>query len=244
LADFEVEDVCEDKPALFINRTKITSDKANCLWYFGDGRTSMADSPLHSYQINGITKTFNATMVARVPNGCSYSLSKAITINAFPKQGFTYITSGQTVNFTATETNGQNYQWIFGDGGTANNIQAKQEYTYSKFQSRNYIACLKVINLAGYTSDSCMEIQITGSLQPFIKKSGIRVFPNPNDGKFNVEISKSNGTITVEVYNQIIFTSNLYQFSNSLDLNQAKGIYLVKVINGTDIYKQRIIVRK
>lgn len=246
-ADFDAEDVCEDSQAVFINKTTLTSGKANYHWSFGDGKTSTADVPSHQYSIGGISRTFNVKLAANVPNACSDSITKAVTINAKPKQGFTYSKSGQTVNFTATESNATNYQWTFGDGGTANTSKPNQSYTYSKFSSGKYTACLRVTNLAGCFSDSCIEIQINLGFQTFSKGSGTSIFPNPNTGNFTLKISEPKGEMTIEIYNQIgqiLYKLALNQAINQLDLNLANGVYLVKVMNGGDSYNSRVIARR
>jgi len=108
-ANFIAEDVWEDSLALFAKKTTVTSKKANYRWYFGDCKTSTADTPSHQYNIGEITKTFNVKLAANIQNGCSDSITKAVTINANPKQGFSYISSGTTISFTANETNAANY---------------------------------------------------------------------------------------------------------------------------------------
>lgn len=246
-ADFEAEDVCEDTFALFINKTTITSGKPNYRWNFGDGKTSVSDTPAHLYNIGGITQTFNVKMTANMLNGCSDSITKAITINATPKQGYTYTSSGQTVIFTAFEPNGTNYLWTFGDGGTAKTANRQHSYSYSKFPSGKYTACLTVTNLAGCSSDSCIEIQITGGMQLFTKKTGINIFPNPNNGSFTIEIKEPHSSLVLEIYNQvgqIVYFSELNQPNNTVDLNLGNGVYLVKVANGENTYRQSIIVNK
>ncbi len=243
-ADFIVDDVCEDTQAVFNNKTTVTSGTANYLWFFGDGKTSNSDNPFHQYQISGITKTFNVKLRASVPNGCSDSITKAVTVNASPKQGFSYLVNFQTVNFSANESNGTSYKWSFGDGGTATTNKREHSYTYSKFPSGKYKACLEVTNLAGCKSDTCLDIQIWGGVEP-IKPKKIKIYPNPNNGNFIVEILKFSGNSTIQiidchgklVHQQISLTSQ-----TQINLDLSKGIYLIKVTDKNNTYVQRILV--
>jgi hypothetical protein len=252
LANFEALDVCEDSHAVFKNKSTVTSGKLNYRWYFGDGKTSATDTPIHIYQIGGVTKTFNVKLSANVPNGCSDSITKAITINAIPKKGFKYNTSGQTVNFIAVETNATQFQWTFGDGGTFNTINPKTSYSYSKFPSGKYKACLHTINLAGCSSDSCIEINISGGIGTLSKFKGIQIYPNPNNGSFTIEIAEPEEEMNLEINNplgQVIYRAILNQSITKLNLSSirydiANGVYLVRITVGENIYNQRIIVNR
>jgi hypothetical protein len=76
----------------------------------------------------------------------------------------------------------------------------------------------------------------------------ISVFPNPSNGKFNVDIDRSNSSV-IDIYN--LMGSKVYsaqiakgQTTTEIDLsNSAKGIYFVNVFDGTDNYTKKIIVQ-
>jgi len=243
-ANFEVKDGCEDSLVRFINTTNAGN---SFIWMFGDGNTSKLYSPNHRFIINGITKTFNVKLLANVANGCSDSVTKAVTVNAKPKTGFTYSKSGQSVNFTANESNAVNYKWNFGDGGIANSNNAKQSYSYSKFPSGNYTACLRTTNLAGCFSDTCIEILITGSVNDLKLTKGIHLYPNPNSGEFVLEIKHPTMLTSFEIYNQVgqvIFNSLLDKSINKFDLKLDNGFYLVKVSQGEHVYYQKVIIEQ
>ena len=242
IADFDGEDVCEDTLAIFTNKTNISSGVANYFWTFGDGKTSNFDNPTHKYEVAGVSKTFNVKMIAKVHNGCSDSITKAITINANPKPGFTYTTSGQTVNFIASENNANTYNWSFGDGGFITSSTKTQSHTYSKFPSGKYSACLTTTNLAGCSSDSCIEIFISGGIRN-INSTGIQIYPNPNTGSFTVEIPNLSAITQLQLYNcigQLVYESSTVATINKLETNLDKGIYILKIINEESIYNQKI----
>lgn len=245
-ADFDAEDACEDTFAVFINKTKITSGTANYKWSFGDGKISTLDNPDHKYDIGGISKTFNVKMAANIPNGCSDSITKAVTINAIPKPGFTYTISGQTVNFTATETSASNYHWTFGDGGTANTNNRSKSYTYSKFPSGKYTACLTTTNIAGCSSDSCMEIFISGGIEE-MNSMGIKIYPNPNSGSFTIEIPNLSSNAQIQLFDcigQQVYEKTAFETLNKIATQLTEGVYILKITNGEMIYTQRILIDK
>jgi PKD repeat protein len=73
-----------------------------------------------------VTKTYNVTLVAKVPGGCSDSITKAVTVNANPSSDFTYLLGGRQVSFTASEPGATKYEWTFGDGEKATTTSSKQ----------------------------------------------------------------------------------------------------------------------
>ncbi|MCC6722835.1 MAG: T9SS type A sorting domain-containing protein [Bacteroidia bacterium] len=243
-ADFEAFDVCEDSIANFINKTHISSGIVTYKWFFGDGNSSSIENPKHNYVINGFTKTFNVKLTANIQNGCSDSVIKAITINAKPKQGFTYSVNNLTVNFLANEANGIKYHWTFGDGTTTIINKKDYQYTYSKFPSGKYKACLEVTNLADCKSDTCIDIQFSGTIHS-LKRNSIILYPNPNSGRFTLELHKPNSTI--EIFNSIgqkMYYFNITEIKTELNFELENGVYLFRISNGEEVLNQKIIVKK
>jgi len=92
-------------------------------WTFGDGGTSTASNPGHTYYAAG---TYTVTLTITSSNqGCNAQAAKAayITVNSLPSAAFVGSpTSGQaplTVTFTSQSTNATAFSWDFGDGGTS-----------------------------------------------------------------------------------------------------------------------------
>lgn len=243
LAEFTVEDVCEDSFALFKNKSTVTGGTLNFKWYFGDGKTSNDQNPQKKYNIGGITKTYNVKLLAISP-GCSDSVTKAITINSKPLPGFDYSIIGQTVQFKAKDNQANSFNWTFGDGGMLNTTSNKISYTYSKFPSGKYIACLNTSNLAGCQSDSCIEIFVTGRISRYNDIRFIKVYPNPNNGEFVFEIEHPN-TALIEMYNsigQIVFSIVTNNSINPMNLNLVEGVYSIVIKNGDEFWTQKLII--
>jgi hypothetical protein len=241
-SDFTVNDVCEDSSAEFINKSK---DGINYNWKFGDGNISGVTSPKHQYNIGGITQTFNVTLVAIVPNGCSDSITRAVTINANPKSDFNFTIGGNQVSFTASENGATNYQWTFGDGGTASTGNTKTSYTYSKFPSGKYTVCLKVTNAANCFSETCKEVNIAGATINLNKVKGIRVYPNPNHGTFTMDVSEFHGETQIEILNQlgqIIHKQEIVQ-TQVLNLNFSNGVYLIRITSDGLTQTGKIVIQ-
>ena len=82
------------------------------------------------------------------------------------------------------------------------------------------------------------------SINTIASKANIKVYPNPNNGEFTIEltnINNSNITIT-NVLGQIIKTQKA-ELMNQIDLNLFdKGIYFINVMeNNQSVYRGSII---
>lgn len=245
-ADFSSADICENDDAVFTNKSTVSAGNLNYLWKFGDGQTSSSQSPRHRY-VQGTSSTYNVTLVALVPGGCSDSITKPVTVNANPNAGFSFTTSGRLVYFTANEPGATLYQWRFGDGGSS--TIANPSYNYLEYAKGKYVACLAVVNAAGCFSETCQTINITGGINTLTKVSGIKVYPNPNTGNFNITVEDPKSDIAISVYNLLgevvktIKTSPL-KSTYAVDLDVANGVYLVKVTNGGASTTQKVTVNK
>ncbi len=81
--------------------------------------------------------------------------------------------------------------------------------------------------------------------------SAISIYPNPSTGKINLSIASSglSKNYNLAVYN--IFGQNVYSKSNSeivsvseIDLsNLAKGVYFIRVSDGTAVYTRKVLIQ-
>lgn len=246
-ADFVSNDVCEDDDAVFTNKSTVSLGNLNYKWKFGDGNNSASQSPRHRYNIAGTSQTFNVTLVAIVPGGCSDSITKAVTVNANPDAGFTFTTSGRLVYFKANQPGATLYQWRFGDGGNSN--IANPSYNYLEWPKGKYTACLAVVNAAGCFSETCQSVLITGSVNKLTRLEGIDVYPNPNKGQFTLSVENPKSDLAIEILNLLgerieKVDANPFKSVYELNLDVASGVYLIKVTNGGLTATRKITVSK
>jgi len=236
-ADFEAFDVCEGELVQFTNRSNIDYGNIDYEWRFGDGNSSTLTSPKKSFSISGNSRTYLVTLVAKVNDGCSDSITKPITINAKSNAKFNYSISGRFVSFEPIETNvSYSYNWRFGEGARSSEITPNHEY--KNIDNGTYQACLGLFNNAGCLSDWCESISIDLVSIKNDEKEPISVFPNPTNASLNIKSNFHYPSTYIYIYTPIgilIESITVEKAKHLIKLDTSDwpvGIYVVKILNG------------
>lgn len=102
------------------------------LWDFGDGTTSPAATPLHTYPVQG---SYTVSLTITTSTGCTetFSLPNAIVVGRVPTVDFTAspnpVCTFGTVQFTSIFNEGDTWLWNFGDGTTSTLQNPTHQYT-------------------------------------------------------------------------------------------------------------------
>jgi PKD repeat protein len=139
-------------PVIFTNNTN--PGAWTWLWNFGDGATSVAQNPNHTYTALG---SFDVILKASNAN-CSDSVKRTVTVTPIPPvANFDLIPSGCsplniTINNTSLNTNtpGTTYMWEFGDGGAS----TARNPTYTYFDPGTFRVQLTVTGPGGISTYS------------------------------------------------------------------------------------------
>jgi hypothetical protein len=235
-AGYTARDVCESDSAVFVNTSQ---QGVSYLWRFGDGNTSKQVSPKHLYAVGGQSTTFNVTLIASVPLGCSDSIVKAVTINANPSSDFDYtiLTAGK-IDLSAKDAFASQYRWILSTGDTlfSKNIQISNSFA-------NKQVCLKVTNAADCFSKTC-KIIFPLKNQLIEKGASLLIIPNPNNGSFSVEWPASSKSATMEIINslgQIVYKETIISPQKS-NLNLKPGVYTIQILQDKTVWMDKIVV--
>lgn len=155
VADFrDSTDCAARRTKYFINTTR---GGVTYLWNFGDGNTSTAVSPVHTYAATG-----NYTVTLTATNGaCSHTFTRTVRV-IIEAAAFNVTPVAQCrnlpVNFTATGSNPANvatYAWTFGDGNTGTGQTVSHGYN----ASGNFNIRLIVTDLNG-CSDTATQLNV------------------------------------------------------------------------------------
>jgi Secretion system C-terminal sorting domain len=79
-----------------------------------------------------------------------------------------------------------------------------------------------------------------------VTNPSIMIFPNPNNGIFNIQLTNSGSIGDASVYNnlgQAVYQSKITDRRSSIDLSsQPKGIYFIKVQSADRVYTEKVVV--
>ena len=112
--------------------TNISANATSYVWSFGDGTSSTATSPTHTFAAAG---SYNVTLVAS--DGSNNRLENAIITVAAPKPVISFSVSKSSghaplsVSFSSKSSNTTSYLWSFGDDSAGSN-EASPTHTFKK----------------------------------------------------------------------------------------------------------------
>jgi PKD repeat protein len=251
-ADFVANNVCEGEEVVFTNKSAVAKGNLNYIWRLGDGNVSNLTSPRHPYSLNDPqqSESFQVTLVAVVPGGCSDSIAKTVTVNASSDPMFTATTNWRNLSISSQATTDASniYNWRFGDGGKSSMVTPSYEYT--NVDNGTFQVCLNIINQAGCASQHCENVEInlgTSSVND-LDNSFFAVYPNPSNGVFNVKIDNASDNTTINIIDAMgknikTITANGVNGVYNIDIsNVASGVYFVQVSNGTNTGMQKVTI--
>jgi PKD repeat protein len=110
--------------------TNTSTSGISYLWAFGDGNTSAATNPTHTYSASG---TYIVKLVVTSGNGCKDSTTQTVTVHPQPIAAFTVAPpatclTGNSFAFTNTSNGATSFSWTFGDGNTSTSINPTHSY--------------------------------------------------------------------------------------------------------------------
>ncbi len=129
-SSWSVPKTAENKSVTFANNSNIATGNLSYLWKFGDGNTSNAQNPTHTFADTG---NYSTELIA-FTQFCSDTLTKTVVVNPVPTADFNVNSAcvTDTVQFTNNsfvKKGGMTYSWNFGDGNTSNDTNPRYRYT-------------------------------------------------------------------------------------------------------------------
>ncbi len=206
------------------------------LWDFGDGNTSAAENPVHTYDCPGdyeVTLTTTNSACTADENGES---SLTLDVNVQDTVGFevTQLTGGLEVS-TADAA----YQWVDCDDNNSP-ITGATEQQFFPAITGNYAVILQ----RGGCTDISECVNVVVSSVENLRAAGIEIFPNPTQGKLYLTNENAGEHLEVQVYNargEQVFRQQI-SGNATIDLPQNAGVYFVKITNAGEVIGVRKVI--
>jgi len=235
--DFSALDVCYTEPVVFENLTQNIFPITEWGWNFGDGNTSTAESPMHTFAPG----TYQVTLTATNAGGCSNSTSNDITVygapvvsfSANPLAGFEPL----VVDFINTSIGATNYTWNFGDGNstfgnfiqTSHTFENYGTYTVTLSAIENGCSDTATLTIVVYIND--ITYQIPNVFTPSSGDDVNSYFQLINPMGFNrIEDFE---VIIMNRWGQVLRTYDNYDFGwdgkNDSGIDVPEGVYFYKL---------------
>lgn len=222
--------VCVDENVIFNNFSSTWADFVR--WDFGDGATSTAINPTHSYADTG---SYDIKLRA-VQNGCPNELEKTAYIEVMPGRADFSLgrscTSPYIINFIDQSVGAQRYHWDFGVLTATNDTSNLANPTFTFPDRGSYIVTLTVFNdSTGCSHDFSQTVNITEPIADFsfVSDSGcaplnIQVVNNSIDGSlYNWSVPGANISNPNAANPNIRFTSAGTYFDYQLIITDVNG---------------------
>ena len=240
----EVTDGCAPLQLTFENKS--SENVQNYYWEFPGGNPSVSfeKSPKITYEKAGL---YDVSL--QVSNAAGEVVSEEldyIKVGEGPKVAYTYQQEGATVRFFNKSTGANRYVWRFGDGEGTTNPGPVHEYA----SEGNYTVSLIGTNTCGSDTTEQLITVIINDIGQLDWQKEVLLFPNPNNGTFNIKFLDSNGEkADLRVWNnlgQLVYfqegISTAVQ-SHNVSLNQpAPGLYLVELRKNGEIGYWKVLI--
>ena len=229
-ASFSASPTASCSAPLNVNFSNTSSGSVSSEWIFGDGTTSNAINPSHTYTASG---SYTVTLISTNANGCSDTLVKpdyikiqppVAVINNLPQQGCAPL----AVTFSSSVTSADpvsTYLWNFGNGVTS--TQANPTYT---FAPGNYDIQLIITTASGCTDTVIVHEGVKAAIKPIANFSAT---PRDVCAKIPVQFTDlSSGAITT--WNWGFGDGSNSTLQNPIHGYQDTGLFTITLIVGNN----------
>ncbi len=212
----------------FTNTSFISSGTISYQWNYGDGNGAVSSNAANVYAFPG---NYNVKLVATSNNGCKDSISQLVIVNPKPTVSFTInksvqCESGNSFSFSNTSSiasGTMNHQWYFGDGATANTLNATHSYTSAGI----YTIKLVVTSNNGCKDSSSQIVTVNNSPLPGFTINATPQCLKGNNFSFTNNSTIASGTLS---YQWNLGDGNTAMSTNATNAYLSAGTFSVKLV--------------
>ncbi|MBX2972980.1 MAG: PKD domain-containing protein [Flavobacteriales bacterium] len=198
---------CAPLPVSFAN---VSTGASTYSWSFGDGGSSTASAPTHTYMSQGLNDaTFDVRLIATSTFGCSDTATASVRVHPQPIAQF--VTSTQAgcqplpVNFQDLTIGATMLDWSFGDGATTNTAPGNTAHTYANTTAAPIVFDPRLIATSqhGCTDTASAQVQVYPAIIAAFNVDSIACSPfavdidNTSTGAASFQWSMGDGTILI-----------------------------------------------
>jgi PKD repeat protein len=158
-AHYTADTACKGQPTHFTDQSLANAGTlTSWLWNFGDGLTSSAQNPVHTYASSGI---FQVSLTVTNSLGCMRDTVGSVEVLPEPVSAFTWNTSCSSTPTQFTDQSSpagmiSAWDWTFGDGGTSTQQNPVHIYT----TPGTYTVTLTITDAGGCTSSLSKSLSV------------------------------------------------------------------------------------
>lgn len=236
IADFgyEIRQHCDSTSVSFMD---LSVDGEKFLWDFGDGKTSNAPEPVHVFHSGGTYKV--SLTVTDILLGTDSTLTKNIFV---PVKTIEKGVNRDGIVLTAKAVNAT-YQWLDCNNG----MKAIPGATSATFTPASNGSFAVEINQDGCRAVSQCFPVTTVNIPDLVSSGKIKLYPNPTSGQINIDLGEFRKDLRITIIDQfgkiLHETKSDYGREFSFNLNQAPGIYFVRIFAENEYYSLRFIIK-
>jgi PKD repeat protein len=235
----------------FANTSVGTNSNTSYTWNFGDGFSTQAMSPSHTY-INAGLYYVTLYIADNFNSACADTIIQAINvtgISCIANSNFTLVPTSIPKHWNAIPAYPWNITaatWSWGDGTTTNTLYTSHQYSVSA----NYNICLSVTVSCGASSSACAtyfiyrstegaaadilnvnvisptETMLTSLNENLSDEFTCSIYPNPNDGKFSLRLQGLKELTEINMYDLVgkqIYTERIIPTDDGSDVSIDPG---------------------
>lgn len=233
-------EICQNEDLTFTDESVNATDWD---WDFGDGASPATANTAGPHEISYSTSGLK-TISLTINGSLTETKENYIEVLTNPVAGFEFSGMDLSVDFSNNSTDAETYLWDFGDGNTS--TEENPSHTYSNGGS--YMVVLQAINSI-CTNDITydVEVPIVGLYEQQLANV-FNIFPNPNNGFFNVELNNQVEVIEILILDmsgrRTAFNHSQNQSVITIDLEENNaGIYFLQIITDTNIFSKKFVTK-
>lgn len=220
---------------------------ATFAWDFGNNATPSIANSAGPHMVAYTSGGMKQVSVTVTENGASQTYTKDIIVVESAVASFE---TDQVINdqlqFMNTTLGASSSFWEFGDGGASRQFNSLHTYALTGI----YTVKLTTDNICGNaTISKDLFVGTVGVTEQKIGSSDLLIYPNPSNGKVNIQLVNNTAILGLEVLDfkgARVYKMNENKKTGAFDIDLtflAPGIYVVKVQTNEKIMNKKLVIK-